>query len=228
MADSAASPLPRRGVMLVIASPSGAGKSTLSRLLLQSPEVATITMSVSVTTRKRRPSEVDGVHYHFRSVEEFHLMRERGELLEWAQVHDNFYATPRAPVEKALAEGRDVLFDIDVQGTLQLYETMRSDMATVFILPPSIPELHQRLQRRAEDDAATINRRLKTALTEIRHWADYDYVLVNDDLDRCFSELQSILKAERLKRTRRATLGTLVERLDSDLESLLAAQARAL
>lgn len=228
MAEVAAAPLARRGVMLVIASPSGAGKSTLSRLLLQQPENSTITMSVSVTTRKRRPSEVDGVHYHFRTVEEFSLMRERGELLEWAQVHDNFYATPRAPVEKALAEGRDVLFDIDVQGTLQLYETMRPDMATVFILPPSIPELHQRLQRRAEDDAATINRRLKTALTEIRHWQDYDYVLVNDDLDRCFAELQSVLKAERLKRTRRAPLAGLVERLDGDLTRLLAAQAKAL
>ena len=223
-----ASVLTRRGVMLVIASPSGAGKSTLSRLLLQQPENRDIAMSVSVTTRKRRPSEVDGTHYHFRSIDEFNTMRERGELLEWAQVHDNFYATPRAPVEKALAAGRDVLFDIDVQGTLQLYETMRADMATVFILPPSIPELHQRLQRRAEDDSATIHRRLKTALTEIRHWTDYDYVLVNDDLDRCFAELQSILAAERLKRTRRAALGGLISTLDRDLDALLGAQAKAL
>ena len=214
--------------MLVIASPSGAGKSTLSRLLLQQPENRDIAMSVSVTTRKRRPSEVDGTHYHFKTTDEFNIMRERGELLEWAQVHDNFYATPRAPVEKALAQGRDVLFDIDVQGTLQLYEKMRDDMATVFILPPSIPELHHRLQRRAEDDAATINRRLKTALTEIRHWTDYDYVLVNDDLDRCFAELQSILAAERLKRTRHAALGGLISRLDRDLDALLAAQAKAL
>lgn len=222
--------LPRRGVMLVIASPSGAGKSTLSRLLLQTAKQTGehITMSVSVTTRKRRPSEVDGVHYHFRTVEEFETMRARGELLEWAQVHDNFYATPRAPVEKALTEGRDVLFDIDVQGTLQLYETMRDDVASVFILPPSIRELHHRLQRRAEDDAATINRRLKTALTEIRHWGDYDYVLVNDDLDRCFAELQSILKAERLKRTRALSIGKLTDVLDRDLEALLAAQAKAL
>lgn len=221
-------PMRRRGVMLVIASPSGAGKSTLSRLLLQQPENRDISMSVSVTTRKRRASEVDGVHYHFRSVEAFTTMRERGELLEWAEVHGNFYATPRAPVEQALAEGRDVLFDVDVQGTLQLYEKMREDMATVFILPPSIRELHQRLQRRAEDDAATINRRLQTALTEIRHWQDYDYVLVNDDLDRCFGELQAILRAERLKRTRRAPLVDLVGSLDADLEALLAAQSRAL
>lgn len=220
--------LARRGVMLVIASPSGAGKSTLSRLLLQDPEFKDVGLSISVTTRKRRTSEVDGVHYHFRTVEQFNALRDRGELLEWAQVHDNFYATPRAPVEKALAEGRDVLFDVDVQGTLQLYETMRADMATVFILPPSIPELHLRLQRRAEDDAATINRRLKTALTEIRHWRDYDYVLVNDDLDRCYGELQGILRAERLKRTRRDSLAGLVDVLDRDLESLLAAQAARL
>ncbi|MCA0424701.1 MAG: guanylate kinase [Proteobacteria bacterium] len=220
--------LARRGVMLVIASPSGAGKSTLSRLLLQDPEFKDVSLSISVTTRKRRTSEVDGVHYHFRTVDEFNAMRERGDLLEWAQVHDNYYATPRAPVEQALIEGRDVLFDVDVQGTLQLYQTMRADMATVFILPPSIPELHMRLQRRAEDDAATINRRLKTALTEIRHWQDYDYVLVNDDLGRCYSELQGILRAERLKRTRREALHGLVDVLDRDLESLLAAQAARL
>ncbi|HRK24804.1 MAG TPA: guanylate kinase [Beijerinckiaceae bacterium] len=226
MANATSPPASRRGVMLVIASPSGAGKSTLSRLLLQTAK--DISMSVSVTTRKRRPSEVDGVHYHFRSVEEFGLMRERGELLEWAEVHGNFYATPRAPVEKALAEGRDVLFDVDVQGTLQLYAAMRDDMATVFILPPSIRELHLRLQRRAEDDTATINRRLRTALNEIRHWQDYDYVLINDDLDRCFAELQAILNAERLKRSRRAGLAELVSELDRDLESLLEAQARAL
>ena len=217
----------RRGVMLVIASPSGAGKSTLSRLLLQE-ERESITMSVSVTTRPRRSSEIDGVHYHFRSVQDFELMRDRGELLEWAQVHDNYYGTPRAPVEKALSDGRDVLFDIDVQGTHQLYQAMREDVASVFILPPSVTELHYRLQRRAEDDAATIHRRLKTALTEIRHWEDYDYVLVNDDLNRCFAELRAILAAERLKRKRRPQLGALVATLDGDLDPLLAAQARQL
>ena len=216
----------RRGVMLVIASPSGAGKSTLSRLLLQEEREA-IAMSVSVTTRPRRSSEIDGVHYHFRTVAEFETMRERGELLEWAEVHGNFYGTPRAPVDRALAEGRDVLFDIDVQGTLQLYTSMREDVSSVFILPPSVPELHNRLQRRAEDDAATIHRRLKTALTEIRHWEDYDYVLVNDDLDRCFSELRDILHAERLKRKRRPALAALVASLDGDLNPLLAAQAAA-
>ncbi|HRJ68736.1 MAG TPA: guanylate kinase [Beijerinckiaceae bacterium] len=212
----------RRGVMLVISSPSGAGKSSLSRLLLQE-EKERISLSVSVTTRKRRASEIDGVHYHFRSVPEFEVMRERGELLEWAQIHDNFYGTPRGPVEKALADGHDVLFDIDVQGTLQLYEKMREDMATVFILPPSIPELHNRLKRRADDDDQVILRRLKTALSEIRHWTDYDYVLVNDDLDRCFFELQSVLAAERLKRSRRPALAGLVKTLDKDLTALLGA-----
>jgi guanylate kinase len=220
------SPLARRGVMLVIASPSGAGKSTLSRLLLQTE--STISMSVSVTTRKRRPSEVDGVHYHFINPAQFEAMVERNELLEWARVHDNFYGTPRAPVELALGEGRDVLFDIDVQGTLQLYGSMRADVASVFILPPSIGELHQRLQRRAEDDAATIHRRLQTALAEIARWQDYDYVLINDDLDRCFSELQSILAAERLKRSRSPQLEGVAAVLTADLEKLLSAQAKAL
>ncbi len=212
----------RRGVMLVISSPSGAGKSALSRLLMQTETM--ISMSVSVTTRTRRPSEVDGVHYHFRNLAEFNQMRERGELLEWAQVHDNFYATPRAPVEKALSEGRDVLFDIDVQGTLQLYEKMREDIASVFILPPSIAELHSRLQRRAEDDEATILRRLKSALTEIRHWRDYDYVLVNEDLDRCFAELVTILRAERSRRLRSPELESLIQVLDADLVALLGQQ----
>lgn len=206
--------------MLIIASPSGAGKSTLSRLLLQTED--DIAMSVSVTTRPRRASEVDGVHYRFISVREFEALRDRGELLEWAEVHGNLYGTPRAPVDTALGDGRDVLFDIDVQGTLQLYETMRSDVASVFILPPSIAELRRRLQRRAEDDEAAIRRRLGTARSEIAHWADYDYVLVNDDLDRTFSALRAILAAERLKRQRRAGLGDLVAALDRDLQIVLA------
>jgi guanylate kinase len=212
----------RRGVMLIIASPSGAGKSTLARLLLQTDKA--ITMSVSVTTRPRRASEVDGVHYRFISVRDFELMRERGELLEHAEVHGNFYGTPRAPVEQALEEGRDVLFDIDVQGTLQLYETMRPDVASVFILPPSIAELEKRLARRAEDDHATIRRRLKTALGEIVRWRDYDYVLVNDDLERTFHDLEAILKAERVRRTRRESLAPLVDGLVADLEGVLASE----
>ncbi|GGK42023.1 guanylate kinase [Salinarimonas ramus] len=209
----------RRGVMLIIASPSGAGKSTLSRLLLQTDK--DIAMSVSVTTRPRRPSEVDGVHYRFIAERDFLLMRERGELLEHAEVHGNFYGTPRAPVEAALEDGRDILFDIDVQGTLQLYETMRPDVASVFILPPSIAELEKRLARRAEDDQATIRRRLRTALGEIERWRDYDYVLVNDDLERTFHDLEAILKAERVRRTRRDNLVPLVETLTRDLGEVL-------
>jgi len=212
----------RRGVMLIIASPSGAGKSTLSRLLLQTDKA--ITMSVSVTTRPRRASEVDGVHYRFIAVRDFELMRERGELLEHAEVHGNFYGTPRAPVEQALAEGRDILFDIDVQGTVQLYEAMRADVASVFILPPSIAELEKRLARRAEDDRATIRRRLETASGEIARWRDYDYVLVNEDLETTFHDLEAILKAERVRRTRRENLAPLVDTLGRDLEAVLATE----
>ena len=210
----------RRGVMLVISSPSGAGKSALSRNLLQDDR--TIDLSISVTTRARRPSEVDGKHYHFTDVARFHEMRERGQLLEWAEVHGNFYATPRAPVEEALAEGRDVLFDIDVQGTLQLYETMRADVVSVFILPPSIPELIDRLKRRAEDSEDVIRRRLKTAETELQRWRDYDYVLINEDLDHCFKELRAILVAERLKRVRNPALESIVPVLQADLSAELA------
>jgi guanylate kinase len=191
----------RRGLVLIIASPSGAGKSTLSRLLLQADPQ--LTLSVSVTTRPRRPSEVDGIHYHFIDKRRFEALRDRGELLEWAQVHGNFYGTPREPVETALEAGRDYLFDIDVQGTLQVYQEMRSDVASVFILPPSIPELVERLRRRAEDDAVTIQKRLASAAEEITHWRDFDYVLVNDDLDHAFTSLQAILAAERLKRSRK-------------------------
>ena len=206
----------RRGLILIIASPSGAGKSTLSRLLLQTdPD---LTLSVSVTTRQRRPSEVDGIHYHFIDKRRFEALRDRGELLEWAEVHGNFYGTPREPVEAALRAGRDTLFDIDVQGTLQVYQALRPDVASVFILPPSIPELVERLRRRAEDDAATIQKRLGSAAKEIPHWRDFDYVLVNDDLDRSFARLQAILAAERLKRTRSdEPIGRLVDGLMAEL-----------
>jgi guanylate kinase len=206
----------RRGLVLIIASPSGAGKSTLSRLLLQTDK--NLTLSVSVTTRQRRASEVDGIHYHFIDKKRFEAMRDRGELLEWAQVHGNLYGTPRESVETALEAGRDYLFDIDVQGTLQVCQAMRSDVASVFILPPSIPELLERLRRRAEDDTATIRRRLASAAEEIPHWRDFDYVLVNDDLDRSFTGLQAILAAERLKRIRgEAAFGALAAELLDDL-----------
>jgi guanylate kinase len=209
----------RRGIMFVISSPSGAGKSALSRLLLQDDPA--IRLSISVTTRPRRPSEVHGVHYHFIDVPTFQQMRERGDLLEWAEVHGNFYATPRAPVEQALGEGRDVLFDIDVQGTLQLYERMRPDVVSVFILPPSIAELQSRLKRRAEDSEEVIRRRLKTAETEIAHWQDYDFVLVNDDLQLCFADLKQVLVAERLKRHRQPHLAGLTDILLKDLRNVL-------
>jgi len=205
----------RRGVMFVISSPSGAGKSALSRHLLQSDNG--ISLSVSVTTRPRRPSEIDGVHYHFLSVKAFEALRDRGDLLEWAEVHGNFYGTPRGPVELALAEGRDVLFDIDVQGTLQLYTKMRTDVVSVFILPPSIPELERRLRRRAEDTDAVIARRLKNAEGEIAHWGDYDYVLVNEDIEKCFGELKQILAVERMKRHRQTQLGEEIARLNAEL-----------
>ncbi|MBV9136835.1 MAG: guanylate kinase [Hyphomicrobiales bacterium] len=212
-----AKPLCRRGLILVIASPSGAGKSTLSRLLLQADDQ--LTLSISVTTRPRRASEVDGMHYHFIDKRRFEALRERGELLEWAQVHGNFYGTPREPVETALATGRDYLFDIDVQGTLQVYQEMRSDVASVFILPPSIPELVERLRRRAEDDEITIRKRLASAADEISHWRDFDYVLVNDDLNRTFAGLQAILAAERLKRSRREPMiGLLADELTAELK----------
>lgn len=211
---------PRRGVMLVISSPSGAGKSALSQLLMR--EMKDIHLSISVTTRARRPSEADGVHYHFISVEAFHAMRERGELLEWAEVHGNFYATPRLAVEEALHAGRDVLFDIDVQGTLQLYKKMRADVVSVFILPPSIMELERRLRRRAEDAEEVIRRRLTNAKGEIAHWQDYDYVLVNEDIDLCFKALRGILEAERLKRLRNPALSTRISSLQGELAALLA------
>ncbi|WP_237154952.1 guanylate kinase [Oryzibacter oryziterrae] len=190
----------RRGLMLVISSPSGAGKGTLSRLLLDSDRE--LTLSVSVTTRDRRPSEVDRVHYHFISKQRFMSMRDGGELLEWAEVHSNLYATPRGPVEEALAAGRDVLFDIDWQGAAQLREKMTDDVVSVFILPPTMAELKARLTRRAEDAPDVIEKRLHNAKAEIEQWPNFDYVVVNDDLQGAFEDLKSILRAERRKRSR--------------------------
>ena len=191
----------RRGLMLILSSPSGAGKTTLTRNLLQSPGLD-LTLSISVTTRARRTSEVDGIHYSFIDKPEFHRLRDAGALLESAEVHGNFYGTPRAPVEAILAQGRDVLFDIDYQGAQQVREKAQSDVVSVFILPPSMKELRARLERRAEDSAATIEKRLENARNEIRRWAQYDYVLVNDDIQKTMNELVSILTAERLRRPR--------------------------
>ena len=194
----------RRGLMLVISSPSGAGKSTIARNLLElDPKFS---LSISVTTRKRRPSEIDGVHYHFISVEEFERLRSTDALLEWAEVHGNLYGTPRAAAEKAMREGRDMLFDIDWQGARQLQEQAKTDIVSIFILPPSMEELAQRLTRRAEDSRETIAMRLKNACVEIERWRDYEYVVVNDDLDRAFSSVLSIVSAERLRRDRRPGL----------------------
>ncbi|MGS1093035.1 guanylate kinase [Aquamicrobium terrae] len=194
----------RRGLMLVLSSPSGAGKSTIARNLLESDNQ--FELSVSVTTRPRRGSEIDGRHYHFRSRREFEILRDNDELLEWAEVHGNFYATPRGPAEKAMAEGRDMLFDIDWQGAQQLREKMRGDIVSIFILPPSMTELKARLMRRAEDQEAVIETRLNNARDEIEHWTEYDFVVVNDDLDRAFTEVVSIVTAERLRRDRRPGL----------------------
>jgi guanylate kinase len=200
-AKSSPVPIARRGLMLVISSPSGAGKSTIARTLLA--QDSQIGLSVSVTTRPRRPSEVDGIHYHFISIREFERLRDSDALLEWAEVHGNFYGTPREPVEAAMAEGRDMLFDIDWQGALQLQEKMSADVVSIFVLPPTMTELQSRLHRRAEDSEDVIARRLANSRAEIAHWREYDYVIVNDDLETAFDAVQSIVKAERLRRDRR-------------------------
>jgi guanylate kinase len=205
----------RHGLMFVISSPSGAGKTTLSRRLLAADFA--ITLSVSVTTRAKRPAEVDGRDYRFIDRRAFERMRDGGELLEWAEIFGNLYGTPRKPVAEALTAGRDVLFDIDWQGTQQLKEQARSDLVSVFILPPSIPELEKRLHSRAQDDEATIRRRMAKAHDELSHWAEYDYVVVNDDLDRAFADVRAILAAERLKRERQTGLSAFVRGLQSEL-----------
>jgi guanylate kinase len=192
----------RRGLILILSSPSGAGKTTLTRMLMQDKNLD-LTLSVSVTTRSRRSSEVDGFHYHFISTDRFKFMQANDELLEWAEVHGNFYGTPKLPTETALAQGRDVLFDIDYQGTQQVRSKVRDDVVTIFILPPSMAELRARLERRAEDGAEVIERRLKNARTEIQRWTLYDYVLVNDDLQRAYQDVTAILRAERMRRFRR-------------------------
>ena len=206
----------RRGLMLILSSPSGAGKTTLTRMLLQNKDVD-LTLSVSVTTRPRRSSEVDGLHYHFISHDRFCDMRDRDELLESAEVHGNYYGTPRLPVEDLLGRGRDVLFDIDYQGTQQIRAQARDDVATIFILPPSMRELRARLERRAEDKPETIVRRLEAARNEITRWRLYDYVLVNDDLQNTFNDVLAILSAERLRRTRtESSVAAFVDRLASE------------
>ncbi len=201
----------RRGLMLILSSPSGAGKSTLTRTLSQ--KETNLDLSISVTTRERRPSEIDGVHYHFIARQDFDLLRERDDLLESAEVHGNGYGTPRRPVEDALKAGRDVLFDIDYQGTQQILEKAREDVVAIFILPPSMAELRSRLVRRAEDAPEVIARRLANARDEIARWNVYDYVIINDDLGAAYESVRAILVAERLKRSRATGMPAFVETL---------------
>lgn len=208
----------RRGLMLVISSPSGAGKSTIARTLMDIDKQ--IGMSVSVTTRARRPSEIEGVHYHFISQREFERLRASDALLEWAEVHGNFYGTPREPVEVAMSEGRDMLFDIDWQGAQQLQEKMSVDVVSIFILPPTMTELQSRLHRRAEDSEEVIQTRLHNSRAEIEHWREYDYVIVNDDLNAAFDAVQSIVKAERLRRDRRHGMFDFVQQLVTEVPEL--------
>ena len=205
----------RRGVMLVLSSPSGAGKTTLSRRLLDMDP--SVELSVSVTTRPKRSAEIEGRDYHFIDRARFDGMVENGELLEWAEVFDHCYGTPRAPVQTALAAGRDVLFDIDWQGTQQLRERARSDLVSVFVLPPSVAELERRLKARALDTDDVIHRRMTKAADEMSHWAEYDYVVINRDLNRAFGEVRAILAAERLKRERQTGLSGFVRTLQAGL-----------
>ena len=197
--------------MLVLSSPSGAGKTTLSRALLaDNPDLA---MSVSVTTRAPRAGEIDGRDYQFRDVAAFERLRDDGQLLEWAKVHGNLYATPKAAVMERLAEGRDVLFDIDWQGARQLKGKAPGDFVGVFILPPSATALGERLRKRGLDDPDVVARRIAGAADEIAHWAEYDYVIVNADLAQSLADLKSILAAERLKRTRQVGIAALVDEI---------------
>ena len=213
--SEANSDIARRGLMLVLSSPSGAGKTTISRLLLEAdPDIE---MSISVTSRKPRPGEIEGKDYLFVDESEFIRMERAGELLEWATVFGNLYGTPKAPVEAALGAGRDVLFDIDWQGTQQLQQKAPRDLVRVFILPPSATALEERLKTRAQDPPEVVARRMEEAESEISHWAEYDYVIVNSDRDVALEEVRAVLAAERLRRERRTGLTDFVRKLQVDL-----------
>ncbi len=201
----------RRGLMFVLSSPSGAGKTTLSRRLLAEEEG--VAMSVSVTTRGMRPGEVDGKDYYFIDTLKYDAMVDAGELLEHAIVFDNKYGTPKKQVMDSLASGRDVLFDIDWQGTRQLAQTCRTDLVSVFILPPTLDELERRLRSRAQDSEVVVQKRMARAVDEISHWQEYDYVVVNEDLDKAMAHIRRILYAERFKRWRQLDIGDFVARL---------------
>ena len=207
----------RSGLLVILSSPSGAGKSTLARRLMDwDPGLR---FSVSATTRKPRPGEVEGEHYYFRSPEQFRAMVAAGEMLEHAEVFGNFYGSPRAPVEAAMAEGRDTLFDIDWQGGQQIKQMMRDDVVSVFILPPSIAELDRRLRSRGQDSDEVIAGRMAKSQAEISHWAEYDYVLVNDDLEETFARLLTVLQAERMRRDRQPGMADFVRGLNREFEA---------
>jgi guanylate kinase len=205
----------RRGLMFVLSSPSGAGKTTLSRMLLKADR--NVELSVSVTTRPKRAGEINGKDYHFIDHARFARMVKTGRLLEWAEVFGNRYGTPRRPVEQALKAGRDVLFDIDWQGTQQLREKARDDLVSVFILPPTAKELERRLRRRAQDSHDIISSRMDKAADEMSHWPEYDYVIVNRDKDQAFTQVRAILAAERVKRERQIGLSAFVRSLQAKL-----------
>jgi guanylate kinase len=209
--DNGTSAIQRRGLMLVLSSPSGAGKTTLSRQLLDNDKQ--IQLSVSCTTRQKRPGERDGVDYRFVDTATFRGMIERKEFLEYAEVFANYYGTPKAPVDEALADGRDVLFDIDWQGTQQLRDKGRADLVTVFILPPSTRDLEKRLLTRAQDPKEIVAQRMAKAADEMSHWAEYDYVVVNRDIGTSLTNLKAILTAERLKRERQVGMSVFVKGL---------------
>jgi guanylate kinase len=208
---------PRRGLLLILSSPSGAGKSTLSRMLMAWDP--TMRFSISATTRSPRPGEEDGREYYFRSRDEFLAMVKTGEMLEHAEVFGNLYGSPRAPVLAAMEAGIDTVFDIDWQGGQQIAQAMRDDVVSIFILPPSIAELDRRLRSRAQDSDEVIAGRMAKSRDEISHWAEYDYVLVNDDLDQTFERLKAILTAERLRRERQPQLSAFVRALNKEFEA---------
>ncbi len=203
--------LHRRGLMFILSSPSGAGKTTISRKILDADNE--IKLSVSVTTRPKRPGEEDGVHYYFVDDAKFDQMIEDDDFYEWAPVFGHRYGTPKGIIRNALKDGQDFMFDIDWQGTQQLYQKDQQDVVSVFILPPSIDELRRRLISRAQDEEDVIDSRMERAKGEISHWAEYDYVVVNDDLDACFAKVREILHAERMRRTRQTGLIPFVREL---------------
>lgn len=210
----------RKGLLIILSSPSGAGKSTLSRRLLA--DTPGLSFSVSATTREPRPGEVDGVDYYFKSHAEFRNMVAEGEMLEHAEVFGNYYGSPRAPVEQAVAEGRDIIFDVDWQGGQQIRgSTLGKDVVSIFLLPPSIAALEERLKKRGQDSAEVVAGRMAKSRDEISHWAEYDFVLVNDDLDKCEAELRGILDAERLRRDRQTGLVDFVMSLNAEFEGML-------